>query len=312
MKGLLDKKLILVVGKGGVGRSTVAATIASYLAEQGRRTLLFQFNALDRFGSFFGKSPLGSDIEELAPNLFGVNTNPKAAMEEYGLMVLKFKRVYKMVFENRLTRTFFKAIPGLDDYSVLGKAWFHTTEMNDSKPKWDSVVFDMAASGHCVTMLNIPKSITTTVPNGPLTKDAGKIIELLQNDQQTSVVLTSLAEEMPYNESIELAEKLKSQCNIKVSHVVLNQIFPDHFPEPSSKKALTELLSKNSERANQSPALTHAMFSRDRYNLNQSFVQKFQEAFAKTPIYKFPFVFESPISLKHLSTFKNSFTIQKP
>ena len=296
--------MILVVGKGGVGRSTVAATLASYLAEQGKKTLLFQFNATDRIGTLFGKRPLGTAIEELAPNLYGVNTNPKAAMEEYGLMILKFKRVYKMVFENRLTRYFFRAVPGLDDYSVLGKAWFHTTK--DSKPKWDTVVFDLAASGHCLTMLKIPQSITTTVPDGPLTKDAGSITQLLQNDQQTSVVLTSLAEEMPYNESIELTERLKNECNINVSHLVLNQIFPDHFPDASSKEALDTV---DKGQTPTSPKLKHASFSRDRFKLNQSFIQKFEKSFSGLPIYKFPFVFESPIASKHLSTFKKSFTI---
>src|SRR5438067_6588764 len=125
---VLDRRLILVVGKGGVGRSTVAAAIAGRLAEQGKRTLLFETNANDRFGAYFDRPPVGAEVTELAPNLFAVNTNPAAALAEYGMMVLKFKSIYEMVFENRVTRAFLRAVPGLDDYALLGKAWFHTTE----------------------------------------------------------------------------------------------------------------------------------------------------------------------------------------
>ena len=142
---LATKRLILVVGKGGVGRSTVAAAIAGQLADQGRRTLLFETNANDRFGNYFDKPPVGTQPAQLANNLWAVNATPASALEEYGLMVLRFKSVYEMVFENRVTKAFLRAIPGLDDYALLGKAWFHTTEMEHGRAKWDHVVFDMPA-----------------------------------------------------------------------------------------------------------------------------------------------------------------------
>src|SRR6185503_5424990 len=95
---LLDRRVVLVVGKGGVGRSTVAAAIAAACARRGRRTLLFEASANDRFGELFGGTgPVGTDITRLRDNLYAVNTNPAAALEEYGLIVLKFRRVYKMV-----------------------------------------------------------------------------------------------------------------------------------------------------------------------------------------------------------------------
>ena len=160
MSDLLDKRLVLVLGKGGVGRSTVAAAIAAAAAKRGRRTLLFQANASDRFGDLLG----GGTVVQTSPtrlrdNLYAVNTNPSVALEEYGLMILKFRRVYRMVFENRVTKYFLRAIPGLDEYSILGKAWYHTTEQDSGRPSWDNVVFDMPASGHTLSMLRIPRAI---------------------------------------------------------------------------------------------------------------------------------------------------------
>ena len=124
-------------------------------------------------------------------------------------MILQVARsVYEMVFENRVTKAFLRAIPGLDDYALLGKAWFHTTEEKRGKPVWDTVVFDMPASGHSVSMLRVPWVIIDTVPEGPLTRDARTIKELLCDPARTAAVLVTLAEEMPVNEAIELEAKL--------------------------------------------------------------------------------------------------------
>ncbi|HEV7559165.1 MAG TPA: ArsA-related P-loop ATPase, partial [Kofleriaceae bacterium] len=160
---IFDRRLVLVVGKGGVGRSTVAAAIASECADRGRKTLLYETNANDRFGAFFQKSAVSTEPVQLAPNLFAINATPASALAEYGLMILKFKTVYEMVFENRVTKAFLRAIPGLDEYALVGKLWFHTTEEKRGKPVWDTIVFDMPASGHAISMLRVPWVIVDTV-----------------------------------------------------------------------------------------------------------------------------------------------------
>ncbi len=226
---LLDRRLILVLGKGGVGRSTVAAAIASACAQLGRKTLLFEANATDRHGSYFGKPALGPQLAELAPNLWGVNTTPTEALHEYGLMILKFERIYQMIFENRVTKAFLRAVPGLDDYAILGKAWFHTTEEKRGKPVWDTVVFDLPASGHAMSMLRIPWVIVDTVPEGPLTRDARTVQALLRDPARTGAVIVTLAEEMPAVEASELATQIKA-LGIPPARVIVNQVAPDHFP----------------------------------------------------------------------------------
>ncbi|MBZ0231630.1 MAG: hypothetical protein K8M05_04720, partial [Deltaproteobacteria bacterium] len=229
---LLDRRLILVLGKGGVGRSTMAAAIAAACARRGRRTLLYQSNANDRFGDYFGKPSLGPEPTELAPNLFGLNTSPAAALKEYGLMILKFQKVYDMIFENRITKAFLRAIPGLDDYAVLGKAWYHTTEEKRGRPLWDTLVFDMPASGHSLTMLRIPWVIIETVPEGPLTRDARTLQALLRDQARTAAIIVTIAEEMPATEARELTAKLEP-LGIVPQRVLVNQMATDHFPAGS-------------------------------------------------------------------------------
>lgn len=296
---VFDRRLLLVVGKGGVGRSTVAAAIASRLAEQGKRTLLFETNANDRFGSYFDKPPVGTELTQLAPNLWAINTNPAHALEEYGLMILKFKSVYEMVFENRVTRAFLRAIPGLDDYSLLGKAWFHTTEEKRGKPIWDHVVFDMPASGHSVSMLRIPWVITDTVPEGPLTRDAREVKELLTDPQRTSTVLVTLAEEMPVNEAIELEQKL-SAFGIVPQQIVCNQIYPQHFPAGAP---VTRVLDTLAADPNLAPPLlqvtAHGTLSRDRRALNERYLAELRRR-AKTPVLELPMLFAPTLHHAHV------------
>lgn len=266
----LDRRLILVVGKGGVGRSTVAAAIAGRLAAQGKKTLLYETNANDRFGDYFAKPAVGATPSELAPNLWAVNATPATALAEYGLMILKFKTVYEMVFENRVTKAFLRAIPGLDEYALLGKAWFHTTEEKRGKPVWDTVVFDMPASGHSLSMLRVPSVITETVPEGPLTRDARTIKALLCDPARTACVLVTLAEEMPVNEAIELEAKLGA-LGIVPQHLIVNQVFPRHFPPGAPvTRVLDALVGDHAQLTSPLAELTaHAQLSRDRRELNE-------------------------------------------
>jgi anion-transporting ArsA/GET3 family ATPase len=287
----LDRRLILVVGKGGVGRSTVAAAIAGSCAAQGRRTLLYETNANDRFGDYFAKPAVGPVPSELAPNLWAVNATPASALAEYGLMILRWKSVYEMVFENRVSKAFLRAIPGLDDYALLGKAWFHTTEEKRGKPVWDTVVFDMPASGHSISMLRVPWVIVDTVPESPLTRDARTVKALLCDPARTSVVLVTLAEEMPVNEAIELEGKLTAM-GIVPQQLLVNQVFPRHFPPGSPVTRVLDAVAADTAglTAPLAQVVAHAQLSRDRRELNDRYLGELRKR-AATRVDELPMLF---------------------
>jgi anion-transporting ArsA/GET3 family ATPase len=297
----LARRLILVVGKGGVGRSTVAAAIAGKCAAQGRRTLLYETNANDRFGPYFSRPPVGEALTQLAPNLWAVNATPSSALAEYGMMILRWKSVYEMVFENRVSKAFLRAIPGLDDYALLGKVWYHTTEEKRGAPVWDTVVFDMPASGHSVSMLRVPWVIVDTVPEGPLTRDARTIKAMLCDPARTSAVLVTLAEEMPVNEAIELETKLIA-LGIVPQQVLVNQVFPRHFPPGAPvSRVLDALLA---EPASLQPPLAqlaaHAELSRDRHALNERYLTELR-ARAKAKVDELPMLFAQTLGTAEIA-----------
>lgn len=305
---LFEKRLILVVGKGGVGRSTVAAAIADRCARAGRRTLLFETNANDRFGNYFDKPTVGIEVSQLSQNLFGVNATPASALEEYGLMILRWKSVYEMVFENRVTKAFLRAIPGLDDYALLGKCWYHTTETQRGRPVWDTVVFDMPASGHASSMLRIPWVISDTVPEGPLTRDAREVKELLTDGARTATVLVTLAEEMPVNEAVELETKLTA-LGIVPQHVIANQVYPDHFPTGTPvARLLDELIAANPTTAPLHEVTQHALLARDRRLLNARYLDEIRKR-AKAPLVELPMLFAQRLEMQHIQTLGQRLTM---
>ena len=295
----MDKRLLLVVGKGGVGRSTIAAAIAHRLASTGKRVLLFETNANDRFGSYFDKPAVGPEVAQLGPNLFAINATPASALAEYGLMILRWKSVYEMVFENRVTRAFLRAIPGLDDYALLGKVWFHTTEEKRGKPAWDTVVFDMPASGHAASMLRVPWVIDDTVPDGPLTRDAKTVKALLTDPARTAAVLVTLAEEMPVNEAMELEQKL-SGWGIVPQQLVVNQVYPDHFPDGSPIAKVLDTLQAATLATPLAQVTGHAQLSRDRWHLNARYLLELGRR-AKTPQLALPMVFSERLRQAHIA-----------
>ncbi len=300
MSSLYEKRLILVLGKGGVGRSTVSAALAAVAAKKGRKTLLFEANAKDRYSQFLGGPEVGTEPVEMRENLFALNTDPAHAVKEYGLMVLRFERVYKMVFENRVTKYFLRAIPGLDDYSLLGKAWYHTTESKHGKTVWDTLVFDMPASGHAISMLKIPSVILDTVPEGPLTRDARKLHDLLLDRRRTAVVMVTLAEEMPSNEAREVAEILKEDIGLDVTHLVINQVHPDHFPAGSpSDRILDEMQATENLDEELAAIRTHGVLGRSRRRLNESYLDVLANNF-DAPRVELPYLFTASLGPTHI------------
>ena len=290
MNTLFDKRLVVVGGKGGVGRTTVAAAFAVAAARRGKRVLLCQLRSRERLSTLLGGPPVMTDVVQVRQNLWAVNIFPGAALREYGLMVLHSNLVYRAVFENRVSRSFIRAIPGLDDYSLLGKVWFHTTEQERGRPRFDLVILDGPATGHIITLLQIPKVIIDAVPEGPLTRDARSVQVLLTDAAATSLVMVTLAEEMPVNETIELAERLRTKVGIALGPLVINQLYPPRFVAGPSARAL-ELLPEITGDERLDPLLVRARIASRRRQMNDRYIEKLKAALPRLPQAQLPYLF---------------------
>lgn len=232
MTSLYDRRMVLFSGKGGVGKTTLASAFALSCARRGQRTLLIELNVKDRLTSLFGAVKVSSHISEIEHNLFAVNISPQSAMEEYGLMKLKVKVVYKAVFENRVVQSFLRVVPGLKDLLMLGKSHFHATEKDAAgNYVWDKVVIDAPATGHGIFFLKIPSVITSIIESGPMFSDAKKIEDFLRDPKLTALNLVTLPEEMPVNETLELRETVQRELKIPIGMVVANSVYEPLFED---------------------------------------------------------------------------------
>ncbi|MBX3224605.1 MAG: ArsA family ATPase [Labilithrix sp.] len=228
--GLESKRFLIVTGKGGVGKTTVCAAEALALANKGKRVLVCMCHAKERLSTMFGSELIGPDVAPVAPNVWAVNMDPTRALEEYGAMMLKSRALYKLLFDNRYVRTFFRAVPGMQEWTLLGKAWWHTTETReDGSPLYDVVILDAPATGHGLDMLRVPKVILDVVPPGLLRRDAERAWQLFQDPKTCAVVLVTLPEEMPTTETIELAHALQGELRLPIGKIVVNCVLPPLF-----------------------------------------------------------------------------------
>ena len=278
---LANQRLILVTGKGGVGRTTIASALSYWISQQGKRTLLAQINAKKNLGPLLGVAEVGEEIRLVSPNLWAVNTNPSAALKEYGLMILHYQAVYRAVFENRMVKGFLRAIPGLDDYAMLGKLWYHTTELqSDGSPRFDTIIVDCPATGHAVTFLRTPQIILDTVPEGPLTRDARAVRELLTDPARTRLVIVTLAEDMPANEALDFYRSVKSPLQIPTGPLIVNALYPDRFTkEGMPAQVLTDLTRDSALPLPDwfNPLLVRAQLTRYRRALNEHYLAQLRD-----------------------------------
>jgi anion-transporting ArsA/GET3 family ATPase len=220
---LFDRRLVVVSGKGGVGRTTVAAALARAAADAGKRVLIATSAPTDRLGHLYGRPPLGPKVTALAPGIDAVNMTPESALREYGVLTLRSELVARALLENRAVRSFLNAVPGLDAYAILGKAWWHTTEQLNGRARYDLTILDGPASGHAALMLRIPGAILAAMAKGPLAPDARAIDELLRDPVRAALVIVTLPEELPAREAAELAAALRA-LGLPLGPLVVNAV----------------------------------------------------------------------------------------
>jgi anion-transporting ArsA/GET3 family ATPase len=263
MSTLADKRFVLVTGKGGVGKTTVCAAEALALAAKGKRVLVAMCNAKERLSVMLGVPPIGAEVARVAEGVWAVNINPDKAVEEYGILTLRSRTLYKTLFDNKYVRTFLRAVPGMQEWSMLGKAWWHTTEREpDGSSKYDIVILDAPATGHGLDMLRVPRVILDVVPPGILRRDAERAWEMFRDPKTCAIVLVTLPEEMPTTETIELARAL-TELGLPIGRIVVNGVIPPLFSR-DERMALEAVGSAPVSAAASTPGDAAIAASRDR------------------------------------------------
>jgi anion-transporting ArsA/GET3 family ATPase len=213
--------VLIVAGKGGVGKTTVAATIAQMAADSGLRALIVEIEGKSGLGAAFGSSDALDYAErELAPNVRARTVTPDFALIEY-LEDHGLKRVGKRLAKSGALEVVSSAIPGIKDILVLGKVKALARE-----DPADVIIVDAPAAGHAITFLASARGLLDAVRVGPIVEQAREVNDMLTDASKCQVILVTLPEETPVNEVVETAFALEDRVGIKLAPLVVNGVYP--------------------------------------------------------------------------------------
>ena len=227
--GLLAKPLVVVTGKGGVGKSTVAAALGLAAARRGLRTIIAEVARRDDVSRVLGGTGVHED--ELAPRLHHISIDPEEAMEEYLVDQLPSRALADVLLSSRGFNYFAAATPGLRELLTVGKVWELAQEdrRTPGAEPYDLVVLDAPATGHGVAILSAPRTFADAAAMGRIARQGRIIDAMLSDPAQTGVVAVARAEEMPVNETLALEAALPETVGVGLDLVVANGLLPDRF-----------------------------------------------------------------------------------
>ncbi len=236
MENLLQKKLVLVTGKGGVGKSTCGLALAVAAARSGKKVLFCDLAARAALPTLLEVDSLATHPERPKPRelpmLWAVHLSVPSAIRDYFEEVLPHKRLVQIATGNKVLTRLWKAAPSFNEM-VLLHSISHLVDGTHKRcsETFDLVIVDMPASGHAVTMLGVPQGITRIAKFGTIATLAVKLKALLDNRKNTAIAVVTLPEELPVNESIQLVGKLQKEVGLDTEQIIINSICAGELSE---------------------------------------------------------------------------------
>lgn len=224
MIGLLERKLVFVTGKGGVGKTSVASALALLASEMGKSTLLCEVEPKGDVAVAFDEGPTSFKPRQFLPGLQAMSMDTEASLREYLRLHLRVPVVGRI---GPLARAFdfvATAAPGVREILTVGKLCYEVREGH-----YDLVVVDAAPTGHIVGQLAAPEGINELVKVGLVRNQTGWMLDILSNPETTGVCIVTTPEEMPVSEAIDLAGRLERETSVDLACVVANRVLPELF-----------------------------------------------------------------------------------
>jgi len=297
--GLLDKRILFVTGKGGVGKTSVSLAMGIAAAAEGRRTIVCEVAAQESAGSLFGRGKIGFNETRLRKDLFAISIDPDASIREYLELQLPVRAMGDLLYRSRIFSYLAAATPGLSELVTVGKIWelaLNKRKARDGEP-YDLVIVDAPATGHGVGLLQTPQTFAAIARSGPMAHQASTINATITDPKRAGVVIVALPEEMPVNESATLETELIDKVGIAVDRIFMNGIYPERFDE-GEQAALAAAAGGSSPAA---PALAAALDESRRAAAHREQLARLKEL-TRTGVSELPFIFSPELGIDGLET----------
>jgi anion-transporting ArsA/GET3 family ATPase len=295
---LLDKRLLIVTGKGGVGKSTVALALGLHAAAQGKRTIVAEVSAQEQLSRVFHRAEVGFHEVEMADDLWAISVDPDESIKEYLLIQLKVKAMRDMLVNSRIFSYLAAATPGLRELVTFGKVWeLAQPERRVKKARqYDLVIVDAPATGHGVGFLQTPRTFANIARVGPIRSQAETLDRYITNHRKTGVVIVALPEEMPVNESASLEQTLTDEVGTSVDRIYMNGLYPERFSAAEVERL--EPVAERDDGAVRAAARAAVVQAR-RGDCQREQLDRLREL-TSAPLKTLPFLFEPQLGLEQL------------
>ena len=282
--------MVIVTGKGGVGKTTVAVALGMRAASEGKKTIVCEVAAQENASRMFEHTTVGFHEVELEENLWAISIDPDESMREYVLLQLKVRAMRDMLFRSRIFNYLAAATPGLKELVTIGKIWelAQLDRKVKSGRKYDTVIVDAPATGHGVGFLQTPRTFANIARVGPIHSQAQTLDNFITDHENTGVAIVALPEEMPVNESAALEHDLVNEVGVAVDRVYLNGLYPERFSKADAEQ-LTALAAVEEGASKAAARAALSEFGRARSQRAQ--LARLRRR-AQAPVKTLPFLFE--------------------
>lgn len=237
---LASRQLIVVTGKGGVGKTVLAAVLGRRLASAGRRTLLLEVDRRENLHQLLAVPPSGGEVVQVEGDLYLQNLKPSRVVDWVVEKKVKLRPLVKRLQKSPVYQRFVEGAPGLTELAIVGHALRLVRGDFPKTPRLDTVILDAPATGHGLALLRAPQLVAEAIASGPFHELAQEVAGFVDDPQRTGVVIATLAEEMPVQEAIELRQGLEEQSAHRPELLVVNGLYPP-LPDEGSDDPLQEL-----------------------------------------------------------------------
>lgn len=241
---LLDRRLLLFTGKGGVGKSTVVAALALEAARRGRNPLVVELGHRATMATVFEVDSVGYAPQQVGRGVWACNLEFERTLADYMTEHVRVPRLARTILANDALSRFFAAAPAVGEIATLNKLSALAAEREGSGPRWDPVLVDLDATGHALMLLNLPNVMNGLVGEGPLRRLLDGFSALLTDPARTVLNLVTLPNELPAQETVELYARLRDEHEVPVGALFVNQV-----PKLPIADDLFELLDPLQDRA---------------------------------------------------------------
>jgi len=225
---LVTSRLAIVSGKGGVGKTTVAAALAVAAARAGKQVLLVEVEQREGLAPLFGEKHIGYEEARLAPGVTGLSVVPDEALVEYLYLFYGIRYVGRVLKGSKAVEFATNIAPGLRDILLIGKLKEAERRKVGGDYAYDLIVLDAPPTGRLPRFLEAPRAVVELVHSGPIRQQAQGVLDMVTDRKRCQVVLVTLPEDMPVAETAEAAETV-SKLGVAVGPVVVNGVYPDSF-----------------------------------------------------------------------------------